>query len=155
MSIGDKPPSDVKVVLFSGTVVPQATIQRMRACFEAQFHSDITVSSGGGAYAHSFLGATGLNASAPPTVETVFQVASPPDYLFIDTRSGDARLTVLEGNVALALQRTGVSGVSLIDGPHGVYDEHNHTFYVGLSYPAVAKPVSHSRLLAYTRALNG
>ena len=126
--------ADVKVILFSKTKASDTIIENIETCFKKEFKSLIYVSDGE-MYRYMFEGTTGLDMSN--THEKVFEIKNCPAYIFDDRKDGDSRLTNLEGQIGLALIKSNISDVSLIAGPHGVYDENSLLFYVGLCWPSI------------------
>jgi hypothetical protein len=103
-----------------------------------------------------FKGETGLNKKFYNKSETLYKIVTPPKILSNKKKHTDSRLTILEGQIGLALLNTDID-VSLIKERHGLRPERNlnsnwgpNQYVVGLCTPKCSD-MSRDQLNSYTR----
>lgn len=127
-----------QVALFSPEKPSDEVKTGIQTLLNELYGAGTTVEDGGGIITKDdFIELTGLKHVNPDRVveTTTFTVANPPAFLEKDSVHYDTRLTALEGQIADKLLEKGLD-ISLIPAPHGITDEGNYLFVVGLSHPA-------------------
>jgi hypothetical protein len=126
-------PINFQVVLFSEEQPPEK-LQRDLQHLLKELYGEATKIEDDMFLKYSFEGITGLPNKYTGEVanETVFSVKA-PEFLSTNVH-WDTRLTALEGQIADKILEQDLP-ISLIPPPHGISDDGNSLFIVGLSYP--------------------